>query len=244
MWIGALFKAIVQMITDARLRRVMLRSVGLAVAVYGVAWMGVSWLLTSITWMSIGWLEILVDLLGAGAILAVSLLFFPALVSTIIGFFLEEVAEAVEARHYPDLPPVRRQPLGGMVWEGMRYAAILIALNVLVLPVYVMAPVINLVVFFVLNGYLLGREYYELVAARRLMAVEGRALWVEKRRSWWMAGGVITGMLAIPVVNVFAPLCAAAFMVHVFEGTRRRTGGWGGRALSGTKQDVPSGGTV
>jgi len=227
MWIKALFKAVVQMVADARLRRVMLRSVGFAVAVYAVAWMGVSWLLTSITWVSIGWVETLVDLLGGVAIFAVSLLFFPALVSTIIGFFLDDVAEAVEARHYPDLPPVRRQPLGGMVKEGLRYAAVLVAVNALALPVYVMAPVINLVVFFVLNGYFLGREYYELVAFRRLSAVEVRTLWVEKRKSWWMAGGVIAGMLAVPGVNVFAPVCAAAFMIHVFEGAQGRVGGRG-----------------
>ncbi|KAF0144001.1 MAG: hypothetical protein FD153_391, partial [Rhodospirillaceae bacterium] len=222
--ITAFFRGVGQM-ADSRLRAIALRGVGISVVTYMILWGGVSWLLAATTVLSIGWMETLVDVAGSLAAFALSLLFFPAFVSTVIGFFLEDVIQAVEARHYPNLPPVRHRPPREIVWEGIRYAGVLIAVNLLALPLYVLVPFINLLVFFVLNGYLLGREYYELVALRRLSEVDARKLWIRGKRSLWMAGGVIAGLLAIPGVNVLAPIMATAFMVHVFEDLQRRKGG-------------------
>lgn len=219
--VAAFFKALSQ-ITDPRLRRVILRSVSMAIVVYTLLWAGLSWLLASTTVLSFGWAKTLLDVVGSLVIFALSMLFFPASVSIFIGLFLEETADAVEARHYLDLPPRRHQPMGEMIREGLRYASVLILANLLVLPLYVMAPFLNLLVFFVMNGYLLGREYYELVALRRLRDVEAQALWVSQKGVLWIAGCIIAGLLAVPGVNILAPLIATAFMVHVFEGLRRR----------------------
>jgi uncharacterized protein involved in cysteine biosynthesis len=77
-------------------------------------------------------------------------------------------------------------------------------------------------VFYVLNGYLLGREYYETVALRRL---DARLAGELRRRNRWrvfLAGVVITLMLTVPLLNLIAPVIATAFMVHIFEIIRRR----------------------
>ena len=98
----------------------------------------------------------------------------------------------------------------------LRPMGLTILLNLLALPVYVLAPGINFFVFLSLNGYLFGREYFEVVALRRLDRTAARAA---RHR---FAGRVFLGGFAVPLVNhLVAPVIATAFMVHLFEGLRR-----------------------
>jgi hypothetical protein len=77
---------------------------------------------------------------------------------------------------------------------------------------------INLFLFLAPNGYLLGREYFEVVALRRLDAAARGS--VPPLRSAGLPRGFDWGLLAVPVVNLVAPLIATAFMLHVFEALR------------------------
>jgi uncharacterized protein involved in cysteine biosynthesis len=79
-------------------------------------------------------------------------------------------------------------------------------------------------VFYTLNGYLLGREYYETVALRRLSAGEAKELWRREKGRLVVAGIVITVMLTIPFLNLVAPVVATAFMLHLFESMRSSAG--------------------
>ena len=95
-------------------------------------------------------------------------------------------------------------------------------LNILVLPLYLI-PGLNVFVFYGLNGYLLGREYFELVALRR---IEPRAARRLRGRSRWrvLLGGIlITILFSIPVINWLMPIIATAFMVHEFDAVERRS---------------------
>mgnify|MGYP004006803435 CR=1 FL=1 len=141
----------------------------------------------------------------------------------IISFMLEPVARAVERKHFPDLEPPRNQSVSEAVMIGLRYGAIAIVLNLILLPLYII-PILNIFVFGALNGYLLGREYFELVALRRLDVPSMKAMWRRHRSRWCIAGVLITVMLSIPLVNWFMPVVAVAFMLHMFEGRRRRDG--------------------
>jgi len=68
-----------------------------------------------------------------------------------------------------------------------------------------------------LNGYMLGREYYEMAAFRRLERSQAKQLFAA-RRGTFTAGGVLIAILStIPVVNLIAPIVATAFVVHLFE---------------------------
>jgi CysZ protein len=151
-------------------------------------------------------------------------LLFPVAVTSVAGFFLEEVAEAVEARYYPGQPPARRQPVAALVWTGVRFAAVAILLNLLLVPIYLILlvfPPLYLVVFYVVNGYLLGREYFELVAYRRLEERMADAMRRAFRGRLTLAGVVMALMLTIPVFNLVAPIAATAFALHLFEAMRR-----------------------
>jgi uncharacterized protein involved in cysteine biosynthesis len=219
----ALTKAFAQL-DDALVQRIVLLSVGLALAVLFVLGAALWFAVAHLDLFAWGWLETLVEVGSGIGIAVLSWLLFPAAVSATIGLFLEGVAAAVEARHYPDLGPPRGQSAAAASLAGLKFALAAILLNLAALPLYLLGfflPPLNLFVFYALNGYLLGREYYETVALRRLESKQAREL---RRRNRWrvfLAGVVITLMLTVPVLNLIAPVIAAAFMVHIFESIRR-----------------------
>jgi uncharacterized protein involved in cysteine biosynthesis len=94
-------------------------------------------------------------------------------------------------------------------------------LNLIVLPIYLIFPGINLFLFLALNGYLFGRGYFEVVALRRLDAGEARAVRSRFAGRVFLGGVVIAGLFALPLVNLVAPVIATAFMLHIFEALPR-----------------------
>jgi CysZ protein len=220
---SALGKAFAQL-DDPRVRAVLWKSLAGAVLVFTLLTVGL-WFIAG--WLVAGYADWLGWLAHAGTLvlaLFVAWFLFPVAVTAITGLFLEDVAAAVEDRHYPGRPPPRSQSLRAMLWAGLRFAAVALLLNVALLPVYLVTlffPPLYFLVFYLVNGYLLGREYFELVAYRR---IEERAA-DEFRRAYrgrlTLAGVVIALILTIPVVNLIAPIVATAFALHLFEAMRR-----------------------
>lgn len=203
------------------LRRVVGLSLILAVASFAALWAAVAVILYRTAlfgWAPLNWL---IDLLGAFTVAAVSWLLFPAVVTMVMGFFLDSVAAAVEALDYPGRRPARRAPFAETAMTTMRLMGLTILLNLLALPVYVLAPGLNFFVFLGLNGYLLGREYFEVVALRRLDPAATRAMRRRFAGRVFMGGIVIALLFAVPLVDLVAPVIAVAFMVHLFERLRR-----------------------
>lgn len=203
------------------MRRVVALSLGLAVLTFAMLWLAVAAVLyhtTLFDWRPLNWL---VDLLGGLAVLILSWLLFPAIVTLIMGFYLERVAAAVEALDYPGRGSPRRQPLGEMLAVMLRLTGLTLVLNILALPIYLLVPGINLVLFLVLNGYLLGRGYFEVVALRRLDMGAARRVRSRFAGRIFLGGVVIAGLFALPLVNLVAPVIATAFMLHIFEALPR-----------------------
>jgi CysZ protein len=204
------------------LRRIVGISVILAIASFAVLWIAVVIALDHIAlfgWRPLNWA---VDLLGAFAILALSWLLFPAVATMVMGFFLDRAAGAVEAQDYPGRGPSRRTSVAETVMMTLRLMGMTILINLSALPVYVLAPGINFFVFLGLNGYLFGREYFEVVALRRLEPIVARAMRRRFAGRVFVGGVAVAGLFAVPIVNLVAPVIATAFMVHVFEGLRRK----------------------
>jgi len=213
--IAALLRSILQL-TDPPIRRVIWISVLATVGAFVILAFGVSGLLYALHVTGIGWLDKAVGALGGIAELGLAYLLFPAVVPAVSSLFLDDVAAAVERRHYPLAGPARSAPLAELLVGTLRFLAVSIALNLLALPLY-LVPGMNLAVFLGLNGYLLGREYYEQVAERRLDLPALKALRRRHRLRLFVAGVVICGLAALPLVNLLAPVIACAFMVHLFQ---------------------------
>jgi CysZ protein len=78
-------------------------------------------------------------------------------------------------------------------------------------------PGVNLVAFFLVNGYLLGREFFEFAAMRFRSPDEAREFRVKHALTVFLAGLVIAAFLAIPLLNLLTPLFAAGMMVHLHK---------------------------
>ncbi len=229
---SALAKAFGQL-SDPAFRKVLVRA-GLAalvvfIGVWIAAWFGLSWLGEALSgWATLEpggfWDEVVGWVVGAAGVVAVlvaSFLLFPAVMLIALSFLLDDIAQAVERRHYPELPPARAQPIGEAILSALLFLAKSLVLNILALPLY-LVPLLNVFVFYLLNGYLLGREYFELVAARRLDGKGVRRLRRRFRGQVMLAGVAIAFLLTVPIVNLVTPVVATGFMLHVFERLRRR----------------------
>lgn len=216
----ALLRACADLGTPA-LRRILGVSLVLATACFAALWVAATVALAHLSlfgWRPLDWL---LDLLGTLAVLGLSWLLFPAAATLVLGLFLGRIAAAVEAADYPGRGPARSASIAETIATTLRLMAFTILVNLLALPVYLLMPGINFFVFLGLNGYLLGREYFEVVALRRLDPSAARALRRRCAGRVFLAGAVIAGLFAVPLVNLLAPAVATAFMVHLFEGLQR-----------------------
>ncbi len=153
--------------------------------------------------------------IGVALVLS-SFLMFPVAI-LFIGFFLDEIADAVEARHYPHLPAPRRQGWGEMLTQSIQFTFVLIGANIIALIIYLLSTLLAPVIFWVVNGYLLGREYFEVVAMRRMDRREAKSLRQKHLFATWIAGALVAVPLSIPVLNILAPVIGVAAFVHLYH---------------------------
>jgi len=210
---------------DPRFRKVLLIGVGLTLALLVGVYAAFLWVIQTFTPDSIdipfvgpvGGLGTLLSWGSALLMIGLSVFLMMPVASAFTSLFLEDVAEAVETRHYPEMPPAPRQPFIDGLIDSVNFFALLIAVNILALVLYAFAGPFIPVVFWAVNGLLLGREYFTLVAARRLGRVQAKAL---RKRHWgavWVAGGLMAAPLSIPLVNLFIPVLGAATFTHLFH---------------------------
>lgn len=213
--ISYFIKAIHQL-GDNRVRRVIVVSVVWTLLVYVFLFIGIAWFLAETTTSNWIIVETFLDW-GIGVTAAgLTLIFFPGLLSLIISFLLESVADAVETRHYPSLGPSIYVRSDKIIWMSLRLVFLTLALNILILPFY-LVPVLNICLFYTANGLLLGREYFGIVAARRLDGPAMRAMRKQNFGVLTLAGMMTTVLLTIPFVNLVAPIIGIATMVHLFH---------------------------
>jgi CysZ protein len=198
-------------------RAVLWKSLGwtiAALAVLGVALQAL--LLHLATWPDHPWLHATVVILG-GVGLVVGLIFLIAPVTSLVAsFYGDEIAGLIERQHYPQDPPGRDMSVAAGAGAAIGFGLTVLVVNLICL-LLLLVPGINLVAFFIGNGYLLGREFFENAAARFRPIEAARALRREHKVTVFMAGLVIALFLAIPIVNLLTPLFATAFMTHLHK---------------------------
>ena len=154
--------------------------------------------------------------------LVLSVVLMVPVASVFTGFFLEDVCRAVEARYYPSLPPVPRAKFWDTAIETANFIGLLIAANVVCIFLYLIALPLIPFIFWGVNGLLLGREYFTLVASRRLGRAGAKVL--RRQHFWqvWLAGCLMAAPLSIPLVSLVIPVLGVATFTHLFQ---RLTGG-------------------
>lgn len=210
--VTAFARALAQL-TDPAFRRPLLLGLAGSVAVFAGLWTLLYLVLSRTQVFANTWLDGALDALGGLAAVFLTFLLYPAVAAGVMSLFLDSAAAAVEARHYPGLPPPRRSGVAEQVGAALRLTGAALVFNLAALPLY-LVPGVNLVVFYGLNGYILGREYFEMVALRRLDPAATRRLRGDRRLSVLVVGVVIALISTLPVINLVAPLLAVAAMTH------------------------------
>lgn len=214
-------KAFSQLFTPG-FRSVLIKSLLLTIGLLAVAVIALTTLFGVLATLP-GWLEWTIQIAGALGLIFASVFLIGPITGLIASLFLDDIAEEVERVHYASDPPARA--VG--TWEGLgvalRFGLLVVGVNILVLFL-LLVPGINVIAFFAANGYLIGREYFELAAMRYLPHAEARRLRAGNRPTAFVAGLMIAGMMAVPLLNLLTPVFATAFMVHVVKRAIRTRG--------------------
>lgn len=220
----AFFAAVGQM-SDPRFRRVLFIGVALTLALLIAISTAFVWLLgglvgdqTSLPFIGeVTWLN---DLVGWGSALLLAVLSMFLMVpvaSAITSMFLDTVAQAVEDKHYPHLPKANTVSFGDALRDTVNFLGVLIGANIVALILYlILAPAAPLI-FWALNGFLLGREYFTLAAMRRVGRAEAKILRSRHMLTIWIAGFLMAIPLSVPVLNLVVPILGAATFTHLFH---------------------------
>jgi CysZ protein len=228
--IDAAIKALSQMFTQP-LRRVLLKAVGLALLLIVIIGIGLQRVLAALAdngatwaeqtsgmaphaaWATLAWV---LSIMAGFGIITGALFLMPAVTAFVGSFFVDEVADVVERTHYPAEPPGRALPLFLALLEGVKFALLAFAVYLCALPFMLLAG-LGLIILFLANSYLLGREYFELTAMRFHPPAEAKAMRKSHATYVFLAGMAIAVFVAIPLLNLATPIFAMAYMVHIHK---------------------------
>lgn len=152
---------------------------------------------------------------------------FPPLAVTAMGLLLDSIIEAVEEEYYPDRPAVRKVSVGETVLMALKQGGVVLLVNILAMPLYILlffmsGGILSLGLYLLINGYLFGREYFEMVAIRFMSRGEARRLRASRHSKAILGGMVVAGLFLIPFANLIAPVFGAALMTHLVHYTLNR----------------------
>ncbi len=224
MILGDILKALGQL-GDRRFLRVVVLGILLSLALLAGAYAGltavIGWFVPdrfTLPWVGeVTWVGNLLDWGSLLVMLVLSAFLMVPVASAFTGILLDDVAAAVEARHYPALPPARPQPLAGTIGDSLRFLGVILAANLLALVLYLLSGPFAPLVFWSVNGYLLGREYFQMAAMRRLGRKDAAALRRRHRGEIFAAGLLMAAPLSLPLVNLVVPVLGAAAFTHIFH---------------------------
>ncbi|WP_169566956.1 EI24 domain-containing protein [Sneathiella limimaris] len=224
--ISAINKALMQL-TDPAFRSVIVKSLIYAIVAQILTFIVILQLAGLIPATDWDWLNSIIEVMSGVGALVVAVIIFPLAMSAVIGIFLDDIADAVEEKHYPQDQPSRDIPLWSSIYDALKFFAVILACNIVVLPLYLI-PVINLFVYYLLNGYLLSREFFQQVAVRHHeMKVVNRLRKIGNMEIF-LTGVAIAFCMTIPILNLIVPIIATATMVHLYK---KRAHSSSGRAL-------------
>jgi CysZ protein len=185
--LNAAFRAIGDLLSP-EFRSVLLKAVGLTIALFAAIFLGVELLLQYLSHIPWPWVETLAAVF-AGATLLVAFFFLMSTVTAIFaGFFLDGIAE---------------------------FALIVLVVNLAVLPLIFTG--IGIFALVIANAYLLSREYFEMVAMRHMPVYEARALRKENTPRIFVAGFLPAVLALIPIANLLVPLFSTSYFTHIFK---------------------------
>jgi len=217
-------------LSDRRFRRVLALGIILTFALLVGAYAGFLWLIEAFVGAEatlpvlgkVTWLDDLLSWSSFFFMLVLSVFLMVPVASAITSIFLDDVAHAVEDRHYPTLPPAPKVPFFDALRDTLNFLGVIVAANTFALILYAIFTPAAPFIFWALNGFLLGQEYFTLAAIRRVGRAEAKRL---RKRHWgtiWVAGTLMAMPLSLPLINLVIPILGAATFTHIYHMLDRR----------------------
>ncbi len=204
----------------------------------GVVWRSVAWTLfgflalaCGLVWGGhaalsghgwLGWLGAVAG--GIGAAVLALYLFLP-LAGAVAMLFSDRIAEAVEWRFYPGLPPARPASLAQQAWAGMALGLRVFGWQALTL-VLLLTPLAPVAVpaGWLIAAWSVGRGLFVAVAMRRMDRLHAVGRYRALRPAVLAQGALMAVCSLVPVLNLLVPVLGTAAMVHLLHasgGVRR-----------------------
>lgn len=194
---------------------VLFKALGLTIALFIAVLVIAEVLIASFTHFSWPWADQLVGL-GAGVALLVAFFFLMSPVTAAFaGLFLDRIAEKVEERHYPLDPRGTPLPTSRAILMALQFFVVVLLVNLAVLPTVFFG--FGAFVLVAANAYLIGREYFEMVAMRHMPVEEAKLLRRQNSPAIFLAALLPAFMSLVPVVNLAVPLFSTAYFTHLFK---------------------------
>ena len=166
-------------------------------------WDGDSWWKTTIEWV--------LRILGFFIVLVILFFAFGSIQTAYLCFFMDGVIEAACDRQDPPIELNPPPSFERSCWSAIRFLALLILVNALVLPLVLIGwilPPLGIIVQLLANGYLLGWELEDLVSTR----FQSRPRISILKRS--LFGTIAASLFLIPFLNLLAPVLSATAFTH------------------------------
>jgi uncharacterized protein involved in cysteine biosynthesis len=158
-----------------------------------------------------GLLAVVLAILGAW-------LLFRIVALAVLQFFADEIVQAVECKCYPEAAATARKlPLTEELRNSLRGALRALVANLAALPFAIallFTGVGPALLFWAVNAWLLGRELTDMVWLRHRPSSSAKPAPVDPVERF-LLGGVIAALLAVPFVNLLAPVLGAAAATHL-----------------------------
>lgn len=196
-------------------RSVLFKALGLTIALFIAVLIIAEMLIASFTHFSWPWADRLVEV-GTGLALLVAFFFLMSPVTAAFaGLFLDQIAERVEERHYPFDPRGTALPASRAMLISIQFFIVVLVVNLAVLPMVFFG--VGAFVLVAANAYLIGREYFEMVAMRHMPLEEARMLRKENSPTVFIAALLPAFMTIVPFLNLAVPLFSTAYFTHLFK---------------------------
>ncbi len=158
-----------------------------------------------------GVLQMVLLFMGTAFMFVLGYFAFAGIHAAFLGIFIDDIFDAVKARHYPNLELLPAPSIGKGIIFSTRFICFSLLINMIAFPFFLIGwfiPPIGIAMQICLNGYLLGKEYGQLLAFRIQPNREN------KKESYFQNGAFAACLWMIPVLNLFAPVLLAASVMH------------------------------
>ena len=165
----------------------------------------------------IDWIRSLLKYFSGTFAIVITWFMLPVIIPLISGFFEENIIERVEKTYYNGGIEKKSSFWRDLIHD-IKFTFISLFLNILVIPWYYFG--IGFIISLILNAYLLGKEFFVSAAGYTLGKDEAEKLLNKHKIKVYTGGFIINAIALVPILNLFIPIIAIVWMVHLYHHIR------------------------